>query len=1669
MPAPNAVTKNGVKKTPEKKGGELKEATLARRKSQDFASKIQGWDAGSQMHDEVVVVEEKDDSATSANDVVEVIVDVPESSDGVERVAAVEPEKQKKSPTGPKTPGEGAIKPSTKSGDAAKASRQMNLERKAWVRRKSRPQAEVPAEVKEATTPKKRVVSDGHWRREKIAKPEKTSPDKEKEKDTTPKPVTIRRSVVSVGLKVPSSVADFVEEQEAPVKVRAVRSTRSRSRSRDRNATPDYEDSGVKVYIKRRKRDDKAGTTSDSSFTAGTGSSFEKQNSSATDLTTPERSPTKAMPPRPSTAPRERKSRRSLDAVREARYVSRFKTAAPERREESMLETRPLPISVPKAAPVIVQPPSKGSRIDNWLAGTSDPFVDCDPSLAPEPLEIPKRKSRRRLDEDPQDNDDAERRASNGRRRRSRPSLEPIDTEKSRTRDLSSLSTPTLRRSTARRHTHSPIKERSSGDVKLAADARTVSDAMLKRDISRHDFARPVPNHGPRLATTASADTLSSKHHHGAMSDTSEQLTIVPEGSVLSRASDGDQAPRHGTGLKRRLTKTSDLVSVLSRDDGRTLRPVRRGTRGSRRVADGGSGSIADAMNELTMDELKYHRELRTLVDGVIPVLLTYVLQKTDATGTKRLFSGSSPAGQAVTRPIVEMGVALEKLKATHKRIPLHDAGELLRWAENASKHYVEYLKSWRLGFRDVMVTLAPADESDKTVATEKQGEKVDVAYLLKRPLVRLKYLAKTFKTVDQLQPSERARALGDRYYELVQEARQRNNDERARLEDEAAASIDPTRARDPKSFAPLAGVTIDPTRSVRARDYFDMDLIHSSGQQLLCKIEVILRDDAPGRGSASDVLFCEVSIAGRWLLIPPIPASYVSARPGDADGEIVVMVRGMLAGGKEWRELMTLKSDDGAAIDEWLSMLSTTPVPAKLNRVSSFNELRGACMSGGLGDKAASYRPPSPTEIDFPLGEPATDKAQQWDGSEVNSIVGDMPTPSLRRTKAKRYRSRPASPISEDSYEQIYARANWIAEQERYSEDERSEIGYQPRPQHRPQSAYQPSQPLWTETSSFVSSSYASTPRKDYSVWLPSTDGRSDDSDSVDEDDRPLPSRPSIHRRTSSAPSMDMPSIPKQRSGPATPRQASDKRNSEPGSAPSKLQRRITPTKPDHTLQPKPKSTSLGLRSGLIPSLTPAFLRRSRRPSSPLKHEYEPSTASESMTDSDLSDLDDDTESVTSKSSAEDGAAISTIGELKDFRNPAALRPKSRSVSAKSAGASEEQPAAPDASQVPSRQPSSQSVQLAKSVACIFAWADRGTWGSLHPEECSIVVTPGLIEAFDLHQAAAAISSSGIGDSVSPSQRGVRPLIALELTPLVPLRRGTALDISIRSPPTADCLLRSSNNIMFRSRSPEECEKLYGAINRARIDNPTYIALQNARGPVATSNWAEKMDMMNAARTTKPSFLGSLSRKSSTYRSKGSRAASTAATDSSIGTINSAFSALKRFSGGKGVFNIAKSTLTSREGTRSTYSDSLSSGAATPLPIDPSMGTPLGITNAKIRLYLRETASKWRDMGSARLTVMLPPRQFPGAAADPRTAGLEKRIVISGKKEGEILLDVTLGEQCFERVARTGIAMSVWQDQAAVGATGGVSSASSKVFMIQLKSEREAAYTFGLVGKLRY
>ncbi|KAM0713761.1 hypothetical protein Q7P37_010723 [Cladosporium fusiforme] len=1696
IPLPNDTNNPMAGKKATAKSGDLAQK-LARSKSQEFKSKILDWNqAGGGIaveQDPKTEAGKGSGTADKAADLADEVVVFEEEDGTMEAAADV---KANGDPTA--TPGPSKSPTPAAKAHARRTSKDIDRERKAWVRRKSKPQVEtipqeedVDADIKAATTPKKRVVSDGHWRRDRSAsKPQSGMPTPEK--DETPKPITIRRSVVNVGLKVPPSVHDFIDEpQPDPVRRRPISSHgHSRPKSREeREGTPDYEDSGTKVYIKRRPRSKTSAEDPRRVDSEGSSLVSMDHKSASTDITTPSTPPAKEIKRKSATEPREKTSSRSLRAEEASKRQENKKAKAPEvqKRSSHKPEPKPAPLIVPNVPKVF------GTRIEGWLATTSDPFNESE--LTPEPL-APRKTPKKKTPEKEGYFDS--RSQSPVRKRRSKPNLERIDTERIDSRsaspqsmaegsEVSGASTPTLKRRGARRNTHSPVKDRG----------RHASSPLDSATITTTDIAdmRPRSRSGHQLSEVGSMDTLT-------------------QSELRAPNADGGR-PQRKPSEKRGLTKHSDLISVLSMPVGESKGITSARSIRTQRVRSG-AVRVGDVMTEVNSDELKYQRELRTLVDGVIPVLLQSVLSQKNAAGNIKTSTGLTKDEPTVTQPIVNMGVALERLRASHKRIPMQNPLDLVNWAQQTAKIYDDYLQAWRLGFADLVVTLAPADGAEKdrqpfiSSKAEEQpnsnekgdGERVEVAYLLKRPLVRLKYLARSLKFINQIESTPASKDMATRYQDLVEEARNRSNDERARLEDEAAAAIDPTRSRDLRSLAPISGVRIDPTRCVRARDYFDMDLRHSSGQQLTCRIEIIIRDDLPSRGKSTDLLFCEVTTTGRWLLFPPVLTSMVSVRTGKQEGELVLMIRGFQARGKEWREIMSLRTDDDEAIDEWLDMLPESPVPPSLMKKSSFDMLKGATMSGALPMSPASPEP-NVKDVQVPIGERAHPSAQMWDGSDVNSMIGDdelVNTP-LRRAKAHRHRTSPVSPLAHRASHEADETYAW----ERKDTRPRPTSLYSASIDDRPKTSYTRSTTEFTpsilsrSTTDYSESSGYTASKRDYSVWLPSSQGNSSEESNSEDEYEPPMQRPGLHRKTSSVPSLDLPTISRTRPGPPlerrvdsqpieTPRKRSSHRRSEstpiaatqeerePASAPAKMHsRRLTPPKEHERSgmsREHSRPTSKGLKSSIIPSFTPNFLKKNRRSSSPLKHEYAPSTGSESFTESEYSDIEDD-ESITSESSPED-EQISTIGELKTFPNVAGYKPMAAQPSPPDTQYSPSDPSlAPSqsASQAPYRTVPQYDDKATTTIASIFAWVDSGLWDSLHPEECCIVVSPGLIEAFDIAQA-----STAPGDAdKSPSTRGVKPLIALELTPLVPLRRGTALDISVRSPPTANSLYKPGANVMFRSRNGEECEALYFMINRARINNPTYIALQNARGPMQQSNWGEAMDRRNQARTS-PSWWNLGSRKGSTYRSKGTRRTSNNGTETSVG---SAFSALRRFSGsGNRLFNIAKSTITSREGggSRDTYSDSLSSGAVTPMGMDPRLGTPLGLTNMKIRLYLRETASKWRDMGSARMTIVLPPRPDPEMPADPRTTGEEKRIIVAGKTKGETLIDATLGESCFERVARTGIAVSIWEETTGpngevghVAAVGGVSTARAKVYMVQMKSERETAYTFGLVGKLRY
>ncbi|KAK4697646.1 hypothetical protein P7C71_g457, partial [Lecanoromycetidae sp. Uapishka_2] len=1452
-------------------------------------------------------------------------------------------------------------------------------------RRTSKVEEEAERRSRSGSAPAKRIVSDAHWRK-------KRSPPKSTTSPRAAKSVAPTRTLPDDGISVEPT-------QDSKSGKRSIRETKIRTPKRESAG----DDDGIRVYASppgSQRHSERSRRQSKSEYSVserGSGSELEAPTASRrlTQATGRRQRPTpeKSLHTSPSNT-KESFARRKSSAQKTLDLDDSSPSAkgAPSDGRGSIRSHKGGILShvfgdsrkrLAKQAPEVI-PATRVPSIEAWLNDTSDPFIDSEEPAVEivEPLR-PLAEKRKIIPQevpvaDPNRIWDAvgtkegTRRAVTGSRRKKRIPSSAIYEENPFPADFDSDSAlsgsgrgtesaskfvdlvqnapeplpSSLKRRSARKSISSPIRERRKPDAARGTDQDEDNASALSSNITTSsvegpdpsypmkppglNIRRPFPSTGTHhLSTIASVETFNTQL--GAVppsrSELSERTIQHPgiEDDVAALESRDKFDPNSLKRSNSRLTKHADLISVLSlpRAGNKSIQSARSIRTNRSRLA---TATIKDLLQELATDESKYMRELRTLVDGVIPVLLTCVLSKSDSAVAAGLFqpSGHGHDDPNFTRPIVDMGIALERLKKLHQRIPQADPDALLTWAHGAQRVYTEYLKAWRMGFNDVVVNLAPAAENAQSLddglprnmngdVVTGDGERVDVAFLLKRPLVRLKYLQKTLKGINFIKPSAEAESLAMKYQNLVEDARRRSNEERARLEDEAASNIDPTRARDPRSLAPLTGVTIDRTRRVRARDHFSLALQHSSGQRVDCRVELLLRDEAASATEGGDLLICEVDGTGRWLLFPPVQYGRVSARNGDLKGEIVLMIRGIGGTGSEWQELFSLRSEDEQAGFEWVQMLSLTPVPPRISRSQSFLSKRQGRKSISAPASAVSSH------------EPAT----------APSSPGKSRTPSPREVEI---------PIGEQALN---------------------------------------GSKTWGEP-------------------------------------------------TSSKPAASPPTAP---------------------------------------------------------------LRQPRRSSSPLKHEYEPSTASESSSDSDASTVERRHATSVSDSSddeeLEDGDAptpLMPLGTLKRFSN-ARVSPR---TSAQPTLAGTIKPSE-SASQAPYKTVPAQPSKATKTIASIFSWSDTGSWQSLHPDECSIVITPGLIEAYEMSAAHSKFvppsSSTPVTDadafsdmasnltSQNDEVQGDRPLVALELTPLVPLRRGTALDISIRSPPTSQSQIISGNNMMFRSRNPEECEALYALINHARINNPTFIALQNARAS-GSSFGADRRASISATGSRR-SWFGGFGR-SSSYRASSAPTPSIAPSESSIGSMSSAFSALKRFGRGSssGMFNISRSTIISREGSRAnsiyTSSDN-SSGSGTSSPVPPGMisagkDAPIGLSNAKIRLYIRETASRWRDMGSAKLTIMRPEKSDIGIEGRPNSSGghsggNEKRIVIHGKTKGEVLLDVQLKESCFERVARTGIALSVWQEVVGPNGEVGIVNAQGGV----MKSEAETAYTFSIVGKLRY
>lgn len=750
-------------------------------------------------------------------------------------------------------------------------------------------------ELQIATAPKKRVVSDSHWRN-------KTSPPKNPTKKTSPKqlPTAWVRPAVR---KAVEKAAEEQEKEKEKEKAKEASKPKATSPVLTPNPllifTPKMTPQAQKARAQRQRRLSRPASAGNDerpvSSGSGSGKNAKSGDEGVTSITSPptEKEDTELVRvrrrPRARTSPRESQSAERArplrthayhrsetalsedpanlitveyepseseaqvrDAIRERRRKSRRKVfsdvsgdSEPEvkatddkdrrkpRLRSQFKEERDPPFRHSEPTTPATPPQKLGSRLEMWLQATPDPVDGADTRRrrkskdSVSTLELPPAGDKTDVSastdvKEPPLEVESAHISDSRRRRKKRSSTAPIDIPvKEETSVVSSVTptessitemtedglspTPTLKRRGARRTQHSPTKDRvmslpsrhpAENDEEVASAAPSSSiesqstgfeKVTLDAPYESPAMRRLFPSTGQRLSTIVSVDTFATKMQRG---DPSELVDPEPTKMTAEKSITTAEPPASDTGsqlraetstiVSRRSTKRSrlashaDLISVLSmpKTGTKSIMSARSIRTNRSRLA---TATIGDIMNELALDESKYMRELRTLVDGVIPVLLSCVLSKSDSAVAAGLFNKSSTSSPTdVTKPIVDMGVSLERLKTLHKRVPKEDSDAFLSWAQSAQRVYTDYIAAWRLGFQDVVISLASADEDPFKPAkvvegaadgapwdegmprnaegyvVNGDGERVDVAYMLKRPLVRLKYLAKTIKVSRQ-------------------------------------------------------------------------------------------------------------------------------------------------------------------------------------------------------------------------------------------------------------------------------------------------------------------------------------------------------------------------------------------------------------------------------------------------------------------------------------------------------------------------------------------------------------------------------------------------------------------------------------------------------------------------------------------------------------------------------------------------------------------------------------------------------------------------------------------------------------------------------------------------------------------------------------------------------
>lgn len=469
------------------------------------------------------------------------------------------------------------------------------------------------------------------------------------------------------------------------------------------------------------------------------------------------------------------------------------------------------------------------------------------------------------------------------------------------------------------------------------------------------------------------------------------------------------------------------------------------------------------------------------------------------------------------------------------------------------------------------------------------------------------------------------------------------------------------------------------------------------------------------------------------------------------------------------------------------------------------------------------------------------------------------------------------------------------------------------------------------------------------------------------------------------------------------------------------------------------------------------------RRPSSPLKREFNPDRPAKASTQ------------VSTQYSDSDSYDSYTESELTDSDTEVSPEPTLKSVQ-------------PSQDFTPRSTPPPEHY-CHKFSAHISCWLqDKGQYLDLHKDLCSVRVMPGSVKIYVMD---ASHSATYQGDDDK------KPLIELELTPLSVLAQRTGLDVEIRAAVLETSQLKASNCIRLRSADTMSCRALYRRLEQARKDNIVYNTLEQER---IISSYGQRQEETMVELEGRRSWFG---------RKKSYRASARAPTVESSGSkfsFKNAFTALDRFKMNNRSFDIEKSSMKSggvfghnrgsRASSQYAAEDSLSNGFTPPLTAyNPSSVTSgdgesgqFDTTSMRIRLYFLVKATDWYDCGEYIIAITQPPPWMK-----PKSTlydGFQRRVTLTEfqeetvadkitkrfsarpqEKVANVAWDEVMGAKCFLRQGKKGILMFTWQaltsKNGVVGQApdeGGVCGRQQK-YMIYSERTAQSRFIYALLG----